>query len=64
MAWRRPGDKLLSESVVVSLPTQICVTWLQLVNQVISMTSEEIATKFCGDLMSGSDFSVHISKFC
>ena len=26
MAWRRPGDKPLSESMVVSLPTHICVT--------------------------------------
>ena len=26
MAWRRPGDKPLSEPIVVSLPTHICVT--------------------------------------
>ena len=26
MAWRRPGDKLLSEAMVVSLLTHICVT--------------------------------------
>ena len=26
MAWRRPGDKPLSEPVMVSLPTHICVT--------------------------------------
>ena len=26
MAWRRPGDKLLSEQMMVSLPTYICVT--------------------------------------
>ena len=25
MAWRRPGDKPLSEPMVVSLPTHICV---------------------------------------
>ena len=25
MAWRRPGDKPLSEPLVVSLPTHICV---------------------------------------
>ena len=29
MAWRRPGDKPLSESMMVSLPTHICVTWPQ-----------------------------------
>ena len=26
MAWRRPGDKPLSEPILVSLPTHICVT--------------------------------------
>ena len=26
MAWRRPGHKLLSEPMMVSLPTHICVT--------------------------------------
>ena len=25
MAWRRPGDKPLSEPMLVSLPTHICV---------------------------------------
>ena len=29
MAWRRPGDKPLSEPMMVSLPTHICVTWPQ-----------------------------------
>ena len=32
MAWRRPGDKPLSEPMVVSLLTHICVTRLQWVN--------------------------------
>ena len=31
MAWRRPGDKPLSETMMVSLPTHICVTRPQLV---------------------------------
>ena len=29
MAWRRPGDKPLSELMMVRLPTHICVTRLQ-----------------------------------
>ena len=29
MALRRPGDKPLSEPVIVSLLTHICVTWPQ-----------------------------------
>ena len=32
MTWRRSGDKPLSESMMVSLPTHICVTWPQWVN--------------------------------
>ena len=33
MAWRRPGDKPLSETMMVSLPTHICVTRPQWVNE-------------------------------
>ena len=32
MAWRRPGDKSLSEPMMVTLPTHICVTRPQWVN--------------------------------
>ena len=32
MAWRRPGDKPLSEPMVVSLPTHVCVVRPQWVN--------------------------------
>ena len=35
MAWRRPGDKPLSELMMVILLTHICVTRLQWVNSVI-----------------------------
>ena len=33
MAWRRPGDKPLSEPMMISLPTHICVTRPQWVKQ-------------------------------
>ena len=33
MAWRRPGDKPLSEPIMVNLPTHICVTWPQWVKR-------------------------------
>ena len=33
MAWRRPGDKPLSESMMVNLPTHICVTRPQWVEE-------------------------------
>ena len=29
MAWRRPGDEPLSEPMMVSLLTHICITWSQ-----------------------------------
>ena len=32
MAWHRPGDKPLSEPMMVSLLMHICVTWPQCVN--------------------------------
>ena len=35
MAWRRPGDKPLSEPMMVRLPTDICVTrpqWVKVLN--------------------------------
>ena len=32
MAWRRPGDKPLSEPMMVRLPTHICITRPQWVN--------------------------------
>ena len=38
MAWRRSGDKPLSESIMVSLPTHICVTRPQWVNSDITGT--------------------------
>ena len=37
MAWRRPGDKPLSETVMVSLLMHVCVTRPQWVNKDLSM---------------------------
>ena len=36
MAWRRPGDKPLSELMIISLPTYICVARPQLVERHIA----------------------------
>ena len=36
MAWRRPGDKPLSEPMLVRLPTHMCVTRPQWVKRIIS----------------------------
>ena len=35
MAWRRTGDKPLSEAMMVRLPTHLCITRPQWVNQVL-----------------------------
>ena len=37
MAWRRPGDKPLSEPKMVNLPTHICVTRSQWVNYKVKL---------------------------
>ena len=45
MAWRRPGDKPLSEPMMVSLLTHICVTRPQWV--IISLHCEEVYDRVC-----------------
>ena len=44
MAWRRPGDKPLSEPMMVSLLTHICVTRPQWVNQLTQMFDAVVVT--------------------
>ena len=45
MAWGRPGDKPLSEPMMVRLPTHICVTRLQWINNTIKKTKEVMFTR-------------------
>ena len=47
MAWRRPGDKPLSEPMIVSLPTHICVTRPQWVN---ALTTGQTDRSFVEDI--------------
>ena len=56
MAWRRPGDKPLSEPMMVSLPTHICVIRPQWVNRtVLSQRTWNVgATLLCA----------HFNSFC
>ena len=37
MAWRWPGDKPLSEPMMVRFPAHICITWPQWVNMVFNL---------------------------
>ena len=39
MAWHQPGDKPLSEPMMVNLLTHICVTWPQCVNPLFTCFS-------------------------
>ena len=45
MAWRRPGDKPLSEAILVSSLTHICVTRPQWVNMSLTFNKMCICTK-------------------
>ena len=51
MAWRRSGDKPLSEPMMVRLPTHICVTRPQWVNEqqgsVVLLDSARVSHSFC-----------------
>ena len=48
MAWRRPGDKPLSEPMMVNLPTHICVTrpeWVNCFHKITMLTA--IDSNYC-----------------
>ena len=44
-AWRRPGDKPLSEAMLVSLPTHIWVTRPQWVKPIVQEIPQPLITK-------------------
>ena len=51
MAWRRPGDKLLSEPMMVSLLMHICVTRPQWVNSLECQIMKRFKLTHCGLMM-------------
>ena len=51
MAWHRPSDKPLYEPMVVRLPTPICVTWPQWVNESKLRHETMILLTHCGLMM-------------
>ena len=55
MAWRRPGDKPLSEPMVVRLPTHICVIRPQWVKWILMMTSGQNISHY-----ATAKLSVHV----
>ena len=60
MAWCRPGDKPLSEPMMVSLPTHICVTRPQWVNKTVLLLTTHLSNLLIGllDVFCGSDYGV------
>ena len=54
MAWHRPGDKPLSESMMVSLLTHICVTRPQWVKEPLAFEGVEVMWQF--------EFTAHIEE--
>ena len=65
MAWRCPGDKPLSEPMLVSLPTYICVTRAQRVNNMGQNVSVHIISPKINIWLESNIASVsEISKCC
>ena len=46
MTCRRPGDKPLSEPMIVSLPTHICVTRPQWVNDTVTIIRTQLTSRW------------------
>ena len=51
MAWHRPGDKSLSEPMMVSLPTHICVTRPQWVNATLKLVIQNSSSTLAAKLL-------------
>ena len=68
MAWRRPGDKPLSEPMMVSLLTHICVTRPQWVKEYKACKTQDyismnIIIIFCQNRTRGNS-KVHVCQIC
>ena len=54
MVWRRPGDKPLSEPMIVSLPTHICVTrpqWVKVSCFLQNLATRPTAALLCHEIL-------------
>ena len=58
IAWRRPGDKLLSEPMMIILPAHIYVTRPQWVNSVCNSLPNVVHYKF--DIVASNSSTVHM----
>ena len=64
MAWRRPGDKPLSEPMIVRLPTHICVTRPQWVNDFLAHKGRHSIPLYCIMLSRFSDNKYSLLMHC
>ena len=64
MAWPRPGYKLLSEPMVVSFPTHICVTRPQWVKFNCHLQRGRVPMRVIEKGCIIDHVSLHISDFC
>ena len=60
MAWRRSGDKPLSEPMMVSLPTHICVTRPQWVKVIMTLSMPLISSAFSMPIYACRRCSIYI----
>ena len=61
MAWRRPGDKPLSEAMMTRLPTHLCVTRPQWVNSSTGSPSQQ--SEQTSILLGSGHFCVTLLSF-
>ena len=65
MAWRRPGDKPLSEPMMVKLMTHICVTRPQWVNGKVTVCTDiSLIFYICKHHVSYFSMHSHFIKWC
>ena len=64
MAWRRPGNKPLSEPMMVSLRMHICVTRPQWVNRLSSQNQIDLSCNFLTEAWDEIESSLHHAKVC
>ena len=64
MAWRRPGDKPLSEPMMLRLPTHICITQPQWVNQCLEARTHKSDLNVLCFCQGGINIGFGISLSC
>ena len=64
MDWHCPGDKPLSEPMMASWMTHICVTWPQWVNRLSSQKQIDLSGNYLTEAWDKIESSLHHAKVC